>query len=429
MTTIDRRTLLVGSAGLLVSACGGSGGGPEQTKGPNIVRPKTGTIVTADDTAGLRDKLNAATQARDVEQLIKVIDPDDYALDEVRKRWTRRFDNFSRVPVKGEWYVGLPSGRTRNSAGGKVEYSGDLVFAHQIRGCDGQQVVETYSANFRKQDADAALELMHLGNPEEHYDPSLWDVAKIDVIETPHAYVAFRTADAKVAKAYKDRIEAGAKRAFAVMPDPKGVNKIFYAMTWPAVDGKLYGGVAVGDADAHAYYHPFVDPKKLANGQKEAPSGASGLPTATGRVGLHQSSLRRSDFVGVAAHEGVHVLADQWYVGGSTPTWAVEGLAMWGEAGGRGLMARDGGVIRSYFSQFQPRALKDYKEFHGGGREYEMYSCSAAIYAYLESTGGRDAVYEVAEAFYSADNRASGAKALGRSEKDLFAATRKWLGA
>lgn len=427
----DRRTFLVGAAGLLASACSGGGGSSDPaatSKGPNIVRPDAGTVVTPDDTAALAQQLNAALEARDVDALVKVIDPEDFALADVRKRWTRRFDNFQRVPVTGEWYVGVPAGRTRNAAGGKVEYSGNLVFAHQIDGCDGQQVVETYRADFRKASEDAPLELLHVGEPEESYDPSFWDVAEIDVIETPHAYVAFRTKDAKTAKSHAARIEAGAKRAFAVMPDPRGVDKIFYALTWPQIDGRLYGGVAVGDADAHAYYHPFVDPAELAKGQKTAASG-KGLPKATGRAGLHQASLSRADFVEVAAHEGVHVLANPWYGGSGTPTWAVEGLATWGEAGAGALMSRDGGRIRSYFRSFEPRALKDYAEFHDGGREYEMYACSAAVYAYLEDQGGKDAVFEVAEAFYGSEGREAGAKALGRSEKDLFAATRTWLGA
>ena len=428
MTTIDRRTLLVGSAGLLVSACSGSGGGPAKPSGPNIVKPNAGTIVTPKDTLALRKRLNAATEARDVDQLIKIIDPDDFALDDVRKRWTRRFDNFARVPVEGEWYVGVPSGRTRNSAGGQVEYDGDLVFAHQIRGCDGQQVVETYSAEFRKKSEDAELELLHIGEPSEYYDPSFWDVAKIDVIETKHAYVGFRVADAKLAKANSARIEAGAKRAFAVMPRPKGVDKIFYAISWPAIDGKLYGGSSITDRDGYEYPHPFVDPEKLATGQK-VPTKAAGLPAGTGRVLLKRHLFSRPDAADTAAHEGVHTLAEQWNAGSGKPTWVVEGLAMWGESG-KSLLATDGARIRSFFGRFIPRALKGYDEFQESGNVYEMYVCAGAVFAYLEATGGRDAVYEVAEAFYSAaDDRAAAAKALGRSEKELFTATRKWLGA
>lgn len=429
MTTVDRRTLLAGSAGLLLAACGGGSSDPKKTKGPNIVKPDAGTVVTAEDTAVIRKKLNAAVEARDIDQLIGVIDPDDFALDDVRAWWARRFDNFSRLDfISSEWYVGLPSGRTRNGAGGQVEYDGDLVFAHTVDGCDGQQVVETYSASFRKKSEDAPLELMHIGDPSERYLPAFWDVAKIDAIETKHAYIAFRTKDAARAKSYRDRIEKGAARSFSAMPHPKGVSKIFYALTWPEIDGRLYGGVAVGDADAHEYPHRFVDPKQLASGQ-EKPAGGAGLPKATGRVGLHEASFRRSDFVEVAAHEGIHVLADQWNDRGDIPTWVIEGLATWGEAGSSALMSREGGRIRSFFRSFEKRALKGWKEFHEGGHEYEMYLCGGAVYAYLESQGGKDAVHEVAEAFYGASVREEGAKKLGRSEKDLFAATRKWLGA
>ncbi|MET1039366.1 MAG: hypothetical protein ABW075_13915 [Aeromicrobium sp.] len=425
---------MLGSAGLILAGCGGGGTtskpAPKATSsGPNIVKPKTGNVVTEADVAALRDRLNAAMGSGDVKQLVAVIDPEDFDLENFEKRWGRRMENFERLGfIDGEWYVGLPGGRTRNAAGGLVEYSGELVFAHTVKGCDGQQVVENMNANFRKKSEAAPLELLHVGEIDENFDPSLWDVADVDAIETKHAWVVFRTSDAKRAKAYADRIEAGAARAFGIMPRPQGVDKVFYGLTWPAIDGKLWGGVAVGDADAHAYYHPFLDPAELANGQKSAAS-RTGLPLATGRVGLHESSLARPDFEDVACHEAVHVLADQWRVSGAAPTWVVEGLAMWGESGSGGLMARDGGRIRSTFGQFQSVALKGYDEFHQSSLEYEFYACSAAVYAYLEQDGGRDAVFETAAAFYGAETREDGAKALGRSEKDLLAATRKWLGA
>ena len=55
--------------------------------------------------------------------------------------------------------------------------------------------------------------------------------------------------------------------------------------------------------------------------------------------------------------------------------------------------------------------------------------CAGAVYEYLDQEKGRDAVFETADAFYGAETRKAGAKRLGRSEKDLLAATRKWLGA
>ncbi|RYJ07123.1 MAG: hypothetical protein EON52_02845, partial [Actinomycetales bacterium] len=73
MGTIDRRTLLAGTAALALTACGGGkGGSPEATatKGPNIVKPEAGNVVTPADTAALRKKLNAAFKTRDVEQLV-----------------------------------------------------------------------------------------------------------------------------------------------------------------------------------------------------------------------------------------------------------------------------------------------------------------------------------------------------------------------
>lgn len=429
MNTIDRRALLLGTAGgLLVSACGGSDGGTTRTKGPNIVKPDTGTVVTTEDTAALTARLNKAFESRDVDQLINVVDPNASGLDFVREWWGRRYDNFERLDfITGEWYVGVPAGRTRNAAGGQVEYDGDLVFASTVAGCDAQQVVETYRASFRKTSDDAPLELMNLGEPSENYLPAFWDVAKIDVIETKHACVAFRAKDADRAKTFRDRIEKGAASAFSFMPNPQGVTKVFYALTWPGIDGELYGGVGIGEADAHAYLHRFVDPAELASGQ-ETPATGAGLSKATGRVGLHQGSFTRSDFQETAAHEAIHVLANQWYTDGGAPSWVAEGLATWGARGGTsGLMTRDGGRIRSYFGTFAKRALKGYDEFHQHSHEYEMYVCSAAVYAYLEHEGGKDAAFELAEAFYGAPSRSDAAKKLGRSEKELFAATRKWL--
>ena len=146
----------------------------------------------------------------------------------------------------GEWYVGVPSGRTRNASGGLVEYGGTLVFAHRVKGCDGQQVVESFNTDFRKKSTTAPLEIVNVGQVEQYFDPSIWDVAEVDAIETQHARIVFRLQDADRAKASAKRIEAGAERAFGIMPRPKGVDKVFYGLTWPKVDGELWGGVGLG---------------------------------------------------------------------------------------------------------------------------------------------------------------------------------------
>lgn len=431
MNELDRRTLLLASAGLLLAGCGGGKGDKKAStaatsSGPNIVKPKAGTVVSQDDLAALRGRLDAAFASGDVEQLVAVIDPGDYALDDVRKRWSRRFDNFERLGfVEGQWYVGEPSGRTRNGAGGLVEYSGDLVFAHTVAGCDGQQVVESYGASFRKKSEDAPLELMHVGEANASFDPSIWDVATIDAIETDHARIVFRPQDAKRAKAFASRIDAGAARAFEVMPRPRGVDKVLYVLTWPQIDGRLYGGVALGEADAHAYYHPFLDPAELAKGQKIA-TASGDLPKATGRVGLHQASFGRSDFVDVACHEAVHVLANQWLVS-NPPTWVAEGLASWSE--GPAKLAAGRARVRSAFPQFERVATQGYDAFHDSSLEYEFYLCSAAVFAYLEDDGGADAVLRTAQSFYGAQEPPEVDKTLARRQKDLLKATRGWLGA
>ena len=433
MTNIDRRTLLLGAAGSVVLA--GCSDGDADADGPVIVKAEKGNIVTPEDTVVLRDKLGKALEAGletgDVDALMKLVGDQELSED-FRKRWERRFANFQRLGfVDGQWYVGLPSGRTRNASGGLVEYGGTLVFAHRVKGCDGQQVVESFNADFRKKSTTAALEIVNVGGVEQFFDPSIWDVAEVDGIETEHAQIVFRRQDAQRAKASAKTIEAGARRAFGIMPRPKGVDRVFYGLTWPKVDDELWGGVGLVEAAAHAYAHDFLDPSELATGQKKRAS-SKGLPRATGRVGLHQGAFG-ADLEEIACHEAVHVLANQWGSHGGTPTWVAEGLATWGDSrpGSGRLMARDGARIRASFDGFQRVALRDYKAFHliSEAQRSNNYACSGAVYEYLDHEKGRDAVFETAAAFYGAKDRDAGARALGTSEKELLARTRRWLGA
>ena len=428
MTTIDRRTLLLGAAGSVVLA--GCSDGDADADGPVIVKAEKGNIVTPEDTAVLRDKLGKALGTGDVEALMKLVDDQELSED-FRDRWERRLANFERLGfVDGQWYVGLPSGRTRNASGGLVEYGGSLVFAHRVKGCDGQQVVESFNTDFRKKSTTSPLEIVNVGQVEQHFDPSIWDVAEVDAIETQHAWIVFRLQDVDRARASAKRIESGAERAFGIMPRPKGVEKVFFGLTWPKVDGQLWGGVGLGEAEAHAYSHDFLDPAELATGQRKRAT-AKGLPRATGRVGLHQSAFAGGDLEGTACHEAIHVLANQWGSHGETPTWVIEGLAKWGESrpGSGQLMAEDGSRVRSAFAAFQNVALQDHDAFHrvSASQEYSNYACSGAVYEYLDREKGRDAVFETASAFYGAETRADGARKLGISEQDLLARTRRWL--
>ncbi len=431
MRPVGRRSLLIGSAGLALAACSGGGddADPKASSGPKIHRPEEGNAVSAEDAAALRDRLNEAFRSGDVDQLVDLVDSEDYSREDVRSRWSRRFENFERLGfVEGEWFVGVPGGRTRNASGGSVEYSGGLVFAYQVKGSDAQPVVETYSSDFRKESEDAPLELLHLGEPQESYDPAFWDVAEIDAIETKHAWIAFRKGDAATAARVKGQIESGAAQAFDLMPRPKGVSKVFYALTWPEIDGELWGGVAVGDARAHAYYHSFVDPNALAKGQ-EKPADTKGLPQGTGRVGMHQDSLA-SDTERTACHEAIHILANQWLSAGGAPQWASEGLATWGERTAGGVMGEYGGRIRSAFGRFAAMYEKDPfdVDFYAKDQDvrFDNYLCSAAIFACLEDTKGRAAVFDTAQEFYSSSTGASDDPTVDRTQQ-IMARTRKWL--
>ncbi len=433
--------MLLGSGAVLLTGCADGKAGPEAgpstptatatATGPNIVKQRTGTVVLPEQTSALSAQLTEATSSADVQQLMDLIQRPRWDRKKIRTFWERRLRNFERLGfVDSRWYVGVPTDRTRNAAGGLVKYSGELVFAHTVQGCDAREVVETFDADFRMSSPEAPLELMHLGGSNADFAPSIWDVAEVDAIETEHARIVFGLGDAAVARSRADEIEEGARRAFDRIPNPRGVEKVLYALTWPEIDGQLYGGVAVGEADAHAYYHPFLDPATLATGQRKRADDAD-LPLATGRVGMHRSSLARRDFVDVACHEAVHVLACQWQDRSGHVPWATEGYAKWAEGGGAALMARWSGLIRSGFATFARTAPLGYAEFHDVPPAVESanYLCAGAVYAYLEETRGAEAAHALAAAYYRHQDRADAAKEFGTSERDLIAAARKWAGA
>jgi len=436
---LTRRSVLMGSGALLLAGCAdgqaGRQAGPSPatsatTTGPNIVRQRTGNVVLPAHVESLTQQLNDAWATGDPDRVMSLVRGTGRGRRTAARALELRMRNFERLGmVEGRWYAGLPTERTRNASGGAVRYQADLVFAHQVEGCDPRPVVETSPAEFRKTSPDAPLELLQLGTPSSQFSPSFWDVAEIDVIATEHAWVAYRLADAGAARRLAPAIERGAARALATVPGHEGMSKIFYALTWPEVDGRLYGGVAVGDADAHAYYHPFLDPETLAAGQ-EKPAVEGDAPRATGRAGLHRSSWSRPDFEDVACHEAVHILANQWHSDlAFTPTWVVEGYAGWATDGGERLMATGGGLIRSHFPQFLRIATGSHADFHEVPSSVRLanYRCAAAVFACVEATRGAEAAHRVAQAFYTDPQRTQ--KLIGTTQDRLLADTQKWLGA
>ena len=433
MNDLDRRTVLLGSAGMLVLAgCSGSDGKTKQDDGPVIVDQETGNLVMAKDTEALVKRLGEAFRAHDVAALAALVDPDSYD-DAFEKRWRRRSDNFERIGVvEGQWFVGAPSGRTRNSSGGLVEYDGDLVFGHRITDCDSRYVVESYGARFRKKSTDAPLEVLRVGEVQERFDPSIWDITEIDVITTKHAIIAFRGEDRARAKALAAEIDKGAARAKNIITPPKGVSKFFYVVGWGDISKTLYGGggSVILDSDGAAYSQRYLDPDELASGQKRPAEGKDAPLTATGRILLQPSLFGSSSarVTEVACHEAAHLLCNQWGWASIMPNWVIEGIATWTglQPGSGRLMRENGGVIRSQFAAFRQRMQADdsYDGFHKTPMRLVNYQCSGAVFEYLDQEEGRKRALQVAEGFYAEDR-----DLIGTTPDALLAATQKWLGA
>ena len=433
---LQRRTLLMGSAGLMfLTACGGGSGGTKivpttkQDYGPVINEQGAGNAVTPKDVAVLVAALNAAFDGRDLDRLLELVGvttvtPGDKDL---RERWAYRLDNFERNDiVSGEFFVGLPDGRGRNSSGGPLEYRGSVVFGHRVRDCDSRDVVEVFGATFVKDSAKAPLVIDGLGGTPDGFAPAIWDVAKVDIIVTDRAVVAFREQDREVVVKAAAELDAGVKQAFDLMPKPAGVEKVFFAVAWEGVRDTLWGGPNNPETSGAAYSHRYVDPAKLAAGQTVAAVGA-GQPIATARVALNPNAFEPGMVRDVSRHEAVHALANQWGVG--APSWVAEGLAQWydNQVDPTTFRQQRDAIARS-FPGFRRRTQKD-ASFYENDPDGLNYQCAAAIFEHLDRTEGRQRVFEVASTYYGNAQEYQMAELIGVDEDGLLAATQKWLGA
>ncbi|KAA1378695.1 hypothetical protein [Aeromicrobium fastidiosum] len=433
---VHRRTLLMGSAGLMfLSACGGGSDGTKivptakQDDGPVINEQDAGNAVTPKDVAVLVAALNAAFEGRDLDRLLELVGattvtPGDKDL---RERWAYRLDNFERNDiVSGEFFVGLPEGRARNSSGGPLEYRSNVVFGHRIRDCDSRDVVEVFDATFVKDSATAPLVIDRVSETPEGFAPAIWDVAKVDIAVTDHAVLAFRSQDRDVVRRSVTEFDAGVARAFDLMPRPAGVEKVFIAVAWDEVRDTLWGGSNLIEAQGVAYSHLYVDPAELAQGQTVAVVG-DGQPVATARIAVNPSAFESGSVGDVACHEAVHALANQW--GRDAPRWVVEGLARWVEnqADAGAFQQQRDAIARSFpgFRRRMPRSAVE--EFYTDDPDGLNYECGAAVFEHLARTEGRERVIEVASTFYGNDDADTVASVLGVDEDGLFAATQKWL--
>lgn len=426
-----RRRLLIGSAAYaLLVGCGGGTTAkekkPREADGPVIIEQGGGNAVTAADVAALVSSLNAAFDDRDLQRLLELTGtPLDPSFEE---HWSHRLENFERLDlVEGQFFVGEPDGRGRNASGGPLEYRGDVVFAHQVRGCDAREVVEVSKATFTKASAEAPLKIDSIGLIEG-FAPAIWDIATVDALVTDHTIIVYRPQDKTIAQRSAASIEAGAKRAFGLMPRPEGVDKILIAIVPKDVGDTLWDGPASPEALGAGYPHEYLDPGELAKGQS-VPVAAEGQAVGTARIAIFTEKLDSQQWAeDTACHEIVHALACQW--GMLVPAWAAEGLAKWGELKTRGgdvLPQRD--AVRRAYAGFRKRMNNPRVKFYAddpGGLNYE---CASATFAYLDSTAGTARVLEVASALYRTTDADQLTAMIGVDQDGLFAATQKWLDA
>ncbi|GAA1788361.1 hypothetical protein GCM10009795_037750 [Nocardioides hankookensis] len=435
----DRRALLLGAGGLLVTT-GCSGGGSDQpaakgssspsasASGPIVHEQDAGTVISKADIDDLVGRLNAAVRSADVDSL-KAIAPTIR-----RPVWQQRFENLARYPMDDIGFAFDESlGRQINASGGRLEVDAYMALTHQITGVDSRPALQIYSATLVKDGPDAAVQISEIDNaPDDNTSPAPWDLrSEWDVVEGDHVIVVAVPGDAGRVRASLATIDAGVAAAMAVVPPPAGVTKAYFAYTAP--DSPLYkqgeNDQRTQERDGFAMRVGYVEPEKAARSGKSAGSGSA---YAGARLVLHAGAFSSTDRLReVATHETIHGLAYQW---GSADPWPTEGLATWGELGGVSGVRGDGyyrSLIRSGFAGFRQRmrgtAVFDYDVFHDPATESTNYACAAAVYGYLEATGGRPKALRFAETAYRKGTE-DAATALGfRDTDDLLGKVQQWV--
>lgn len=435
----DRRTLLVGAGGLLLTGCsGGSGGDPTATKsstspsaspsGPIVHEQDAGTVISKADIDDLVGRLNAAVQKADVDAL-KAIAPSIR-----RPVWKQRFDNLARYPLDEVGFAFDEAiGRQVNASGGRLEVSAYMALTHQITGVDSQPALQIYGATLVKDGPDAAVQISEIDNkPDDSTSPAPWDLASDwEVVEGDHVIVVAVPADAARVRASLSTIDAGVEAAMKVVAPPAGVSKAYFAFTAP--DSPLYNQAAndqrTKERDGFAMRVGYIDPEEATKSGKGATSASA---YAGARLVLHAGAFSSTSRLReVAMHETIHGLAYQW---GDADTWPTEGLATWGELGGAAGIRADGyyrSLIRSGFSGFRQRmsgnGVYDYDVFHDPATESTNYACAAAVFGYLESDGGRAEALRFAKTAYSKTTE-DAVMALGLRDSDaLFGKVQQWV--
>ena len=436
----DRRTLLVGAGGVLLTGCsGGSGGGSPDAKGsstspsasasgPIIHEQDAGTVISKADIDDLVGRLNAAVEAADVDAL-KAIAPSIR-----RPVWKQRFANLARYPMDEIGFAFDESlGRQVNASGGRLEVTAYMALTHQITGVDSRPALQIYSATLMKDDPDAAVQISEIDNePSDDASPAPWDLqGDWEVVEGDHVIVVALDDDIARVRAALPAIDEGVAQAMDLIAPPAGVTKAYFAFTAP--DSRLYGqqwnSSNIRERDGLAMRVGYIDPEQAAKSGKGAGDKAA---YAGARLVLHAGALESAGRLrDVAMHETIHGLAFQW---GDADPWPTEGLAMWGEVGGLAGLRADSyywPLVRSGFAGFRSRMRGvggvDSAVFQDPATTSTNYACAAAVYGFVESREGRAGALRFAKTAYS-KTPADAAMGLGfQDTDDLFGKVQQWV--
>ncbi len=430
---LGRRALLAGAGGLFLSGCsGGSGGGSAARptgsptpSGPIVHEQDAGTVITRADIDALLGRMDAAIRNADAAALKEVAPKVHVPV------WQRRLDNLARFPLDEIGFAFDDSlDRQVNASGGRVETTVYIALTHRIAGVDARPVVQIYGATLLKADPEAPVRIVEMDDhPDDEGSPAAWDLEDWDAVEAEHVVVAARREDIGLVRSNLATIDEGVAAALALIPPPPGVERTYLVLADP--ESRIYESnenlPVVKESDGFAMRVGYIDPSQAAKSGKGAGAKAA---YAGSRLVLHPGAFSTSSRLReVAMHESIHGLAFQW---GDADPWPTEGLATWGDSGGRAGLLGDsyyGPMIRSGFAGFAERMRGDrsfsYEQFHGAYRSAN-YACAAAVYAYLESRGGRDEALEFARLAY-ADGRDEACRTLGdRDQQTLFGKVLQW---
>jgi hypothetical protein len=428
--SLGRRGLLLGGLGLLTTACsdGSSGASPSKptSSGPIIHEQDAGNVISTADLDELASRLNQALRDADV-QAMKEVAPTIRVAE-----WERRLENIARFPMSE---VGFEFDQTYdrqvNASGGPLQIEAHFALTHQISDVDSRPVVQVYWVDLEKRTPDSPVRITSLEGPHDDSSPAPWDLADDwEVLTGDHVVLVARPTDAARARASLASIDAGVARAMDVIAPPDGVTKAFVALADASTplyrDGET---TSISEYAGVAFRAGYVDPQEAARSGKGAGRNA---PYASSRILLLPAAFgSASGLEDVAMHETIHAMASQWGIG---DPWPAEGLARWAEAGfAAGLRSSPtyAPSIRSGFAGFAQRMRGvggiDYDVFHDPDTEAANYNCAAAVYGYVESRGGREAVLEFGRKVYS-ETVVDAAKVIGEpSQAALFGKVQQWV--